>query len=330
MTDKTIVSRRHVFKLAGAAGAGALGLAGQRAAFADAPAPVGTQVAGYYRFPVGDFEVTVVSDGWLRLEPLSLFSPNAPEEELADVLSGSFLPTDHVVAQMNLTVVNTGDHLVLFDTGLGQARATGGRIVENLQAAGIDPEQIDTVVITHGHPDHIGGIIDGAAGERRFPNAQYAIAETEWNFWNDPATLSQAPAGMRPVIEGATRTFDAIGELTERITPGAEIVPGVTSMDTSGHTFGHQSLRISSGDEQVVVIGDAIVHGVVSFAHPEWHFGFDMDKEMAIETRRGLMDQLSTDRVPMIGYHLPFPGLGHVASDGGAYRWVPTPYSWEL
>lgn len=326
----SLITRRWMFQLAGVAGVGGLMLAGGRPALGDTPSPVGRQVAGFYRFPVGDFEVTVVSDGWLDIQPLSLFSPNAPEAELTRILEDNYLPTDHVAAHMNLTLVNTGEHLVLLDTGVGAARDTGGRVAANLRAAGIDPADIDTIVITHGHPDHIGGIIDAATGERQFPNAAYFITETEWNFWNDPATLTQAPDGMKPVVEGARRIFDPIGELTSRIASGTEIVPGIRSIDAPGHTYGHQAVRIASGRDQVIVSGDAIVHGVVSFAHPEWYFGFDMEPEVAVATRRALLDEMATDRLTMIGYHLPFPGLGHVGRAGDAYRWVPASYRWDL
>ncbi len=300
--------------------------------FANAAAePAGTQAPAYFRFMVGDFEVTSVSDGSLYLEPATLLSPSAPEAELLGLLEQNFLPTDHIVSPVNLTLVNTGEQLVLFDAGSGlNFQPSAGKVVDTLEAAGLSPDDIDLVVMTHAHPDHCWGLIDDFVEEPRFANAAYVIGETEWDFWTSEETLASMPDEGKPFVLGAQRNLKPLAADVERIADGAEIVPGITAISTPGHTPGHMSYLIASGEDQLIVTGDVVNHAYVSFQRPDWAFGFDADQELAPKTRRALLDRAASDRVLVLGYHLPFPGVGHVAAEGDAFRFVPKPWVYEL
>ena len=320
--------------LLGAAGTVALGglapvLGGGRPAHALVDFS-GPQAPGFFRFRVGNFEVLSVSDGSLTLAPATDMVPNAQPRRLEDLLAANGRPTDRLYAQTNVLLVNTGDHLVLVDVGSGaNFQATAGRLVENLAAAGIDAEAIDTVVLTHAHPDHCWGIIDDATGEPRFPNANYFVRESEWAFWTADETLGSAPEGMRGMIQMTKANLLPVTDRTELLGADAEVVPGIRMVETPGHTPGHVSLLISSGDAQLFCTGDCMTSDIISFAHPEWYFAYDLDPELAVTTRRGVFDRVETDGIPIIGYHFTWPGVGYVVRDHGAYRWVPAQWVWE-
>lgn len=323
------LSRRSAFIAAGAAAT--VAAVPWRGARADGHVAVGSQAPGFFRFRVGDFEVMSVSDGHLEVGPATGIVPNAPEQELVDLLRRHHRNPDAVAVQTNVTLVNTGDHLVLADTGSGaNFQETAGRLVTNLRAAGIDPADIDTVVLTHGHPDHAWGIIDDATGEPRFPNANYYVRETEWAFWTGDASLQALPEQFHGMVMGTRGNLGPIADRAERVAGDVEIVPGVRVVDTPGHTPGHVSIHISSGDQQLLCLGDTITSDLITFRHPEWYFAFDMDPEQAVATRRRLFDQVATDGIPVIGYHLTFPGVGYVMRDGDVYAWAPMDWRWDL
>ncbi|MCA8933178.1 MAG: MBL fold metallo-hydrolase, partial [Rhodospirillaceae bacterium] len=294
--------------LLGAAGTVALGglapvLGGGRPAHALVDFS-GPQAPGFFRFRVGNFEVLSVSDGSLTLAPATDMVPNAQPRRLEDLLAANGRPTDRLYAQTNVLLVNTGDHLVLVDVGSGaNFQATAGRLVENLAAAGIDAAAIDTVVLTHAHPDHCWGIIDDATGEPRFPNANYFVRESEWAFWTADETLGSAPEGMRGMIQMTKANLLPVTDRTELLGADAEVVPGIRMVETPGHTPGHVSLLISSGDAQLFCTGDCMTSDIISFAHPEWYFAYDLDPELAVTTRRVVFDRVETDGIPIIGYH---------------------------
>ena len=295
-----------------------------------AVAATGPQVPGFFRFRVGEFEVLSVSDGLLTLAPAADMIPNAPAEELAALNAQHGRPTDAIVGHTNVLLVNTGDHLVLVDTGSGaNFMETAGRLVDNLQAAGIDPADIDTIVLTHGHPDHAWGIIGDDGAAPRFPNATYHVRETEWNFWTSDDTLAGAPDAMRPMIEGTRAALLPVADRTERLAAGADVVPGVRLLDTPGHTVGHVAIHVASGDSELLCVGDSIVSDIISFHHPEWHFAFDMDPDRAVATRTQLFDRVASDGIPIVGYHFTWPGVGYVMRDRGAYRWAPAQWHWD-
>lgn len=312
--------------LSGGAAVAALAAAGP----AGAAAPMQrTQVAGFYRLMLGDFEVTVLSDGSYEV-PTDLTGTNVPREEVKAYLARHFLDTETRTSHVNIPLINTGRELVLVDVGGGTTwRPTAGKLVANMQAAGYRPEDVDKVVITHGHPDHIWGLIDELDDSPRFPNASYVIAAAEWDFW----TTDLAPSSMKPqfasFVSGAKRQLAPIAERTARIAAGAEIVPGITTIDTPGHTAGHISLAVHSGGKTLIVAGDTITSPYVSLENPGWWPGTDLDPARGEASRRSLLGEAASSRALVLAYHFPFPGLGRVAVAGPVWRWVPEAWSWR-
>lgn len=283
-----------------------------------------TQAPGFYRFRVGSRVVTVVHDGFgRRPNPTQGFIRNADSAAVEAALRGAFLPTQHLDIPYTVTVLETPSGLVLFDTGTGgQLGATAGSIPANLRAAGLAPEQVTLIVMTHFHADHISGLTD-AEGRPAFPNAEVVVPEPEWAFWTDEGQASRAPEAMRGAFAAVRRRFTPYQAKLRRIAPGAEVVPGIRSIATHGHTPGHTSYLIADGNDQVMVLGDITNRPELNLAHPGWHLVFDMDAEVAEATRRRVFDQVATDRLRCIGYHFPFPANGYVVKEGEGYRFVP-------
>src|SRR5215207_9676935 len=225
------------------------------------------------------------------------------------------------VSQTNATLIRIGGELILVDAGSGpNFQATAGRLSQNLEAAGIDPETIVKVVFTHGHADHLWGALDDFEDAERFPNASYVIPAAEWDFWTDPDTPGRLPDWLKGMARGSARVLRKIEPKVERRRPGEAVAPGLTYLDTAGHTPGHMAVMAESRGERLLVGGDALNNPVVSFARPDWPFGSDLDRDAAASTRRTLLDRLAGDRIPLIGFHLPWPGIGRVARQGSGYR----------
>lgn len=264
-------------------------------------------------FTLGDMSVTTLLDGsFMRDGAQGIFGGNASDADFAAVSEDNFISTDQAQFYFTPTLIDTGTELVLFDTGLGK-----GGIGKALAEAGVSADAIDVVVITHMHPDHIGGLMtDGAP---TFPNARYVTGATEYNFWSkmDPGNRvgDLVASNVTPLADKMTFVED-----------GASVAPGVTAMATFGHTPGHMSYMLDSGGRQLVLTADLANHYVWSFAHPEWIVSFDSDKEAATESRRRVLGMLAADKIPMIGYHMPFPAAGYVAPRGDGFRYVPVSY----
>ena len=312
----TKIDRRSL--LAGSALAAA---AMPSAAFAKAP-PAGKQAAGVYRYKLGDYELTALYDGvWNR--PIDdKFVPNVGFAEVQKALSDSFLPTDKLPVPFTALLVNTGARLLLLDTGTGGQfpGAAAGSLVENLAAAGIAPPAIDTIVISHFHPDHINGIKtkDDALV---FPNAEILVPAPEWAYWMDDAKLSTAPQALKGNFLNVRRVFKNV-KVTQ-YQPGKEVAPGVTSIAAYGHTPGHVAFAVASGSQSMLALSDITNHPWLFLRNPEWQASFDMDGPMAVDTRRRLLDQATADKMLVQGYHFPFPACGHVTKSGANYDFVP-------
>lgn len=290
--------------------------------------PDGEQVAGFTRFSLGEFEIIIVSDGNLAT-PANLLGVNAEGDELATFLERRFLDPITNYAHTNHVVINTGDAMVLVDVGSGDKfQPTAGRLLENMEAAEIDPTDITHVALTHAHPDHVWGMMDDFGDEPRFPEATYAMGAGEFDWWMKEGRVDDVPDTMKPFVVGARNALSPVSENTVMLQDGGEVVSGVRLIATPGHTYGHMSVVVESGGESLLVLGDAINHAHVSFERPEWQFGFDFDKQQAVATRKRLLDMAATERMAVSGYHLPFPGVGHVAKLGDAYRYVPALVKW--
>lgn len=271
-----------------------------------------------------DLEAIVVSDGHFFLPTGFLVTPDATPAEREGALKAAGQTGDQLQLVNNIVVIRRQSDLILVDAGTGpRHQPTAGKLAENLKAAGIQPAAVTTVVLTHGHPDHLWGVLD-ADNNPIYPNASYVVSAREWDLWADPNVLQRLPAALHRerIVSGARNHFARIKDKVRMVRGGDEIVRGVLVLETPGHTQGHISLELVGGDG-LVIGGDAITHAVISFQHPSWRVPVDHDPDVGISSRVGLLDRLATDKLRLIGAHLPFPGTGFVERKNGAYRFVP-------
>ncbi|SNR49190.1 MBL fold metallo-hydrolase [Puniceibacterium sediminis] len=284
--------------------------------------PVGNLNPAHVTFALGEMKLTIVSDGFFN-RPASTIAVNADPVARNAFLAAHFLPLDGGYSHTNHIVIDSGDSRVLIDVGSGDRfMPTTGRLMANLAAAGIDPGSITHVIITHAHPDHIWGIRDGF-DEAILPGIPYYMGETERTFWMDEGLINRVPAELQQFVLGAQNSIDVDGADWTLLQPDQEVVPGIRVIATPGHTPGHMSVAIESEGEQLFVLGDAMTNPYLDFAHPDWVNEADMDGNQTIATRRRLLDMAATDRIAVLGYHFPFPGIGNVMRDGDAYRFIP-------
>lgn len=284
---------------------------------------------GFFRLNVGQFELTVVSDGNLVI-PAAGMATNVPEVTLKAFLRAYRQSTSEKTSQLNTVVINTGGELLLIDAGAGENfQASGGRLVNNLAAAGYKPEQVDRVIITHAHPDHIWGLTDDFEGGPRFPNATYVISEAEWDYWTAAKTVDAIGEELKGFAIGARKHLLPLADKMKRVKPDAEVAPGIRLVDTKGHTPGHVSVLIEEAGEQLLVTGDVVTSAYTAFEHPDWEPANDMDKAAAAKSRKALLKLASSDGIRLLCYHLPFPGVGYAVTSGQAYRWIPENWNWD-
>jgi len=299
---------------------------------AEAAAPFRNELPpAWHRFKLGGYELTIVSDGSLPLGQPEPAFPASPAAEVRELLTSNFLAPDAATLEQNCLVLNTGRQLILFDTGMGESMGaaskmfgpTTGRLLANLRAAGIDPAQIDVVALTHAHCDHCWALVD-AEGRRNFPNAQVAISEADLRFWTDDAN-KRGPEFMVPFIDGAKKNLAAYRDRMIMVRDGQEVVPGVTAFATPGHTVGHMVYFIADGANVVVNTGDLAHHQILLLRRPLWEFAYDTDPKQSAQSRLRMLTRLAADKHPVISYHFPWPGLGHVAREGEGFGWYAAP-----
>jgi len=271
-------------------------------------------------FRHGAFEVTVVSDGHLVL-PVSFLAPDAPPAERAALLKAAGEIGEQYNSPTNVTLIRAGADLILIDMGSGDRfMPSAGKLWDNLKAAGIDKGKITKVIFTHGHPDHLWGAVD-ELDDLVTPDASFYVASAEWDFWTGDNALRGLPAERAGFVTGARRNYTAIKPRVKMVKPGDDIVTGLRVIGTPGHTQGHVALELAGGDG-LIVGGDVLTHPLISFQHPEWRTAADHVPDQAVATRRALLDRLAADRTKLIGFHLPYPGVGVVERKDGAYRFV--------
>jgi glyoxylase-like metal-dependent hydrolase (beta-lactamase superfamily II) len=307
-TDTLLLDRRRF--LAATAAWAALGLTPQQALALASPA----------RFKQGAFEVTVVSDGHLVF-PIKVLAPDAPPDALKALLVAAGVTGDEVQPPVNPTLIKAGSDLILFDTGSGtELQPTAGKLHENLKLAGIDPAAITKVVFTHAHPDHIWGTVNGSNG-LNFPNAAYYCGAAEWDFWMGKDILNQMPKDMHGMVLNIQKHLTGAKDRITMLKGGSEIVSGIRMLETFGHTPGHASFEVD-GDGGLVIVADAVPPPFIWFPHPEWRMGFDAIPEMAIATRKQLLNRAADERLKMIGFHWPYPGVGYAERKDDAFAFV--------
>jgi len=323
-------SRRTLLRAGAALPVATLGID----AFAQTSSPPPTsrraQAPGFFRLALGDIRITMVSDGQLSL-PARTLAANVPEATLRSYLKSIRHAGDTLRGHLNLTLIDTGERVILVDAGAGPGfQETAGRIETSLKTAGYAPTDIDLVVITHGHPDHVWGILDDGGENPRFPHAEYAINAAEWQFWTDETLVDRLPEAQKPMARGARRSLTAVSARTRRAKPGDEIAPGVSLFDAVGHTPGHCGLMVESAGQRLLIVGDALTHAYVSFEQPDWYFGFDMDGGQAAATRKRILEMAASEDMRVALYHAPFPGVGRVGRLGTAYRFIPESWDWTV
>jgi glyoxylase-like metal-dependent hydrolase (beta-lactamase superfamily II) len=287
---------------------------------------------GSFRFEIGEFECVSISDGALNYPPETFFA-NVPLERVEDSLRERNLPTAQIMTPYTCLFIDTGEHRVMVDTGAGNLGAHAAQIFpgldhstsvtgllpENLRAAGIEASDVDTVIITHAHPDHVGGTLD-ETGRLVFGDARYFISRDEWDFWNSDVATDKAPPIME---ETARRNLEPLEDRLTLIEDSSEIVPGVRAIATFGHTPGHIALSIAFEGEQLLHVSDAVLYPL-HLEHPEWTPVFDMIPKQASASKRRIFDRAAEEDALVFAHHFPpFPNLGHVRRKEQGWRWQP-------
>lgn len=320
------LDRRNL--LTSAAGIAAAGVMGFPPTTARAAAPMqGVLRPSVYRFKLGGFEVTNILDGFLQNNgPHPNFGNNQPAETVQAYAVANRLPPTRFENSFTNTIVNTGREVVLFDTGNGPARSpTTGKLVSLLATAGLAPEQIDVVVLTHGHLDHVGGLWQD--GKPTFPNARYVFGEIEFDYWNKGDNVAEARKANR---EQFVKIAVPLAEKAAFLKPDGEVVGGIRAVQAYGHSPGHMAYHVESEGRRLLVWADTTNHSVMSLQQPEWYTAADHDKDMGVATRKRILDMVATEQIPAIGYHMPFPAVGYVEKASGSYRWVAATYQMNL
>ncbi len=294
---------------------------------------VKTQVPGYFRMMLGRFEVTALLDGCVELDASLL--QGVSQSEIRSLLARQFLENPHKIpTSVNAYLVNTGEKLILIDAGGGNLCGPAmGNLPKNLKAAGYRPDQIDAVLLTHLHPDHVAGIVD-PAGKPAFPKAVVYVSKRESDYWLSPADPERATPEYRRHLEGAIKLVGKVAApyiAADRwkTFSGAELpIAGLRALPIPGHTPGHTAYEVTSGDQSLLVIGDMIHCAAVQFPRPDAAVSFDSDAKQAVASREALFRRVAAQKTLIAGMHLPFPGLGRLRADGEkGYVWVPVEYS---
>jgi len=317
-----IKSTRRQF-LASSAGVAALGLTGQLAFLPSAQA-MEVRKTGHYSYKVGDVEVISIYDGVWQNGGFDAIAVGVSGDDVKAALSDAGQTTDYIPIEFAFTVIKTGGKTILLDAGTGgQLAPTAGLAAKGgLEAAGITPDSIDTVIISHMHPDHIFGLMEKETNAQVYPNAEIMIGETEYNFWTQPGLIEKLPErrqGLGKRIQATFPTWDNVTTFKE----DAELAPGLRAVESFGHSPGHVSFHISSGDDQLLLIGDAIIVPALFLANLDWQLAFDSDKEQATATRKGIVEQAIADNMTIGGYHFGFPNAGKIEKDGSSHVFVP-------
>jgi glyoxylase-like metal-dependent hydrolase (beta-lactamase superfamily II) len=326
------LSRRDL--LAGAAAIGAASVLPLTSQEARATAPAATaQAPGFYRYKVGSIECTSINDG-ARTFPLpDTWVTNVSKDQAIAAAEAAYMPKGMVTVPFNPQLINSGGKLILLDCGNGisafdATKGQAGRLMQNLAAAGIDPKSIDVVLMSHLHPDHTNGI-RAADNSMAFPNAEIMVPAKDWDFWmsDDNAAKAESNPMMKNYFANVKKIYTGIEKKVTKYDWDKEVVPGLTSIGTPGHTPGHTSFALASGNSKILIAADVTNIPEFFLRNPDWHVAYDADPEMAQKTRHKFYDMASAEKATVVGFHFPFPAVGHVEKDGNGYRLVPVAFN---
>jgi glyoxylase-like metal-dependent hydrolase (beta-lactamase superfamily II) len=321
--DRAALTRRQTLAGLSIFGAGSVLGVSSTPILAKAPM-LNTRAAAFYRFNIGNMEATVISDGPLNFPDATKIFRGAPDAEIRKLLTDEFFPPDSVRMEQNILVVNTGDKLVMFDTGIlsmKQENAPSGRILKSLAEGGIDPRDIDAIVLTHPHIDHAGGIMSADGKTRLFPNAQIYTTEADFKFWTNEQLFGTPSEGSaRTAIKNLLPNKDRLVMYKD----GQEIAPGILAIASPGHTVGHTSFMITSAGKSLCFTGD-IAHHAIMIRNPKLEVVFDTDSKLATASRIKMCDMLAAEKIPALIFHMPWPGIGNIAKQDDGFRFVPVP-----
>ena len=279
--------------------------------------------AGTYTLRVGDIRVTVISDGQIDFPAWPTYAPDATEAEVSTAMRRRFLEPPAYRLDANALLVETGNRWVLIDTGWGAFAPQVGRLSERLQALGVAPSDIDLVFISHIHPDHVGGLMT-PDGTPTYPAAEIVLTEPEFDQWRGELDFGamRIEESFRPLFAEAGARMSRLSDRMRLVADGGEIAAGLTAVSLPGHTRGHCGLEIASGSDALLYVADAFHDQAFDLDHPGWATVFDYDPARAAATRRRVLDRAAADRAMLMAYHMPFPGIGHVAASGEQYIWT--------
>jgi len=288
-----------------------------------------------YRFKLGGFEISTILDSKAIRDGLHPnYGANATADEVKALARANNIDTERFEHNNIPTLVNTGKQLILFDTGNGalpreyealKTRMPAGNLATRLGQLGHKPEDIDVIVTTHGHPDHIGGLVEG--GKPVYPNAKYVFAAAEYDFWKKNENVREARKFNQKLF---MTICEPLADKSTFIKPGADVAPGIRSVDAAGHSPGLMAFHIESDGKQFMITADTLTQFVMAVQRPEWFFDMDDDKDKAVVTRKRMLDMLAADRMLFSSFHMPFPGLGYIEKAQGGYRWVAHSYQLNL
>jgi glyoxylase-like metal-dependent hydrolase (beta-lactamase superfamily II) len=295
--------------------------------------PSGSQAPGFYRYKVGSFECTSINDGARTFPMPDTFVKNVPKEEALKAAEAAYMPQGMVTVPFNPQLINTGGKLVLIDCGNGVAnlessKGAVGRTLQNLAAAGVDPKSIDIVLMSHLHPDHTNGI-RAADGSMAFPNAEIMVPAKDWEFWmsDDNAAKAESNAMMKGYFANVRKIYAGIENKVTKYDWDKEVVTGINSIATPGHTPGHTSFAVVSGNSRILIQSDVTNIPEFFLRNPDWHVAFDVDPMTAQATRHKFYDMAASEKALVVGFHFTFPSIGHVEKDGSKYRLVPVAWN---